>query len=143
MEHSLAGFMAQKAETIEVEKVAVSRRFKDENGNPILWEIRPITTKKDEEIRKYCTKRVKVPGKPGVMVPQLDSDQYIGMMAAECTVYPELNSAKLQESYHACGPDALLKAMLLPGEYANFAKKIQEINGFDETMDEKVTEAKN
>lgn len=143
METSLAVFMAKNAESSETEKIVVSRRFKDQNGNPVEWEIRPITTKEDEEIRRYCTKRVRMPGKPGVLVPQLDSDKYIGMMAAACTVYPELDSASLQESYGTNSSDALLKAMLLPGEYANYAKKIQEINGFDETLDEKVEEAKN
>ncbi|MHB8064466.1 MAG: phage tail assembly chaperone [Ruminiclostridium sp.] len=33
--------------------------------------------------------------------------------------------------------------MLKPGEYADFLSKIQEVNGFDVTMEELVEEAKN
>ena len=41
------------------------------------------------------------------------------------------------------GADKLLKTMLKPGEYQDLLKKIQEINGFDESMEDLVEEAKN
>ena len=41
------------------------------------------------------------------------------------------------------GADALLKAMLTPGEYANYLNKVQEICGFDITLQDEVDEAKN
>ena len=54
-----------------------------------------------------------------------------------------MNDAELQNSYGVMGADALLKKMLKPGEYAAYLEKVQEINGFNETFDEKVEEAKN
>lgn len=41
------------------------------------------------------------------------------------------------------GEDALLKAMLTPGEYSDYLAKVQEVNGFDIAMDELVEDAKN
>ena len=41
------------------------------------------------------------------------------------------------------GADALLQAMLTPGEYANYLTKVQEICGFDITLQDEVDEAKN
>ena len=41
------------------------------------------------------------------------------------------------------GADALLKTMLSPGEYADYLSKIQEVNGFDVTLQDEVEEAKN
>ncbi len=41
------------------------------------------------------------------------------------------------------GSDKLLKKMLRPGEYALYLKKVQEINGFDTTVEETAEQAKN
>ena len=49
----------------------------------------------------------------------------------------------LQDSYGVMGAEELLKVMLLPGEYANYLGKVQEICGFDKNMNDLVEEAKN
>lgn len=41
------------------------------------------------------------------------------------------------------GADALLKAMLTAGEYAGYLENVQQVNGFDETLEELEAEAKN
>ena len=53
------------------------------------------------------------------------------------------NDKELQDSYKVMGADALLKTMLTPGEYAEYLTKIQEVCGFDTTMQDEVDEAKN
>lgn len=35
----------------------------DKDGNPLMWEIKPISTKEDEAIRDACTFEVPIPGK--------------------------------------------------------------------------------
>jgi hypothetical protein len=67
----------------------------------------------------------------------------MGRLASACTVVPNLNDAELQNSYGVMGADAALKAMLTPGEYAEYLIRVQEVNGFDLTFEEKVDEAKN
>lgn len=146
---NLTAFLAENALPVEQIKVVVSPRFlsneKDEKGKlkPIEWEIKAIDGSADEMIRKSCTRRVPVPGKKNQFTKELDSDAYVGKLAVACTVFPNLNDAGLQDSYKVMGADALLKAMLTPGEYANFLTKIQEICGFDVTLQDEVDEAKN
>ena len=65
-------------------------------------------------------------------------------MIATSVVEPNLNNKDLQDSYGVMTPEELIKEMIdNPGEYNNFARFIQEYNGFDETLNEKVEKAKN
>ncbi len=141
---SLTAFMAPNAVQDEHIKYVVSARFVDEKTKePIEWEIQCIDSKHDEELRKACTRRVAVPGKRGQFTKETDYDKYVGLLAVECTVFPDLNNVELQNSYGVLCADELLKKMLKPGEYADYLEKIQEINGFNESFEDKVEEAKN
>jgi len=128
---------------VEHIKFPVSPRFRDKDKKPIEWEIKTITGTEDEALRKACTKRVPVPGKKNQFQRELDADAYLGKLAVACTVFPNLNDKELQDSYKVMGGDALLKAMLTPGEYADYLTKIQEVCGFDETLQDEVDEVKN
>ena len=139
----LSCFLAQNAIKVENVKYAASKRFIGPDGKPMEWEIKCVSPEEDELLKKECTKRVPVPGKRGVFLPETDYNLYVGKLAAACTVYPELNNKELQDSYHVMGSDSLLKKMLTPGEYSEYLAKIQEINGFDIGMGELVEEAKN
>lgn len=140
---TLSAFLAENALPVEHVKLAVSRRFLSPDKKPVEWEIQTIDSAADEAIRKTCTRRVPVPGKKNQFTKELDSDAYVGKLAVACTVFPNLNDKGLQDSYNVMGADALLKAMLTPGEYANYLTKIQEICGFDVTLQDEVDEAKN
>ena len=141
---TLTAFMAPNVVQEEHVKHIVSDRFIDqETKKPIEWEIRCVDSKKDEELRKACTRRVAVPGRKGQFTKETDFDKYVGLLAVECTVFPDLHNAELQNSYGVLSADELLKRMLKPGEYADYLEKIQEINGFNESFEDKVEEAKN
>lgn len=141
--YNLSAFMAQNAIQPEEIEFVASKRFVDENGKPIPWKIRCITSTEDEVIRKACTKRVPIPGKRNQFTQEIDSSLYVGKLAVACTVFPDLNDAELQDSYGVMGADVLLKTMLTPGEYAAYLVKIQEVNGFDVDMQDLVDEVKN
>ena len=136
-------FLKQNVQAVENEKYVASKRIKDENGNPVAWEIRALTSEEDELIRRECTKRVKVPGKRGQYMTDTDGNMYIAKIAAACTVYPNLLDAQTQDSYGVKTPEALLQAILLPGEYADYVEKIQEINGYETDDEDLVNEVKN
>lgn len=136
-------FMAQNKIKRENVKFVASKSFVDKNGKPLEWELKPIDNKEDEALRKMCTRQVKVPGKPNMVRPEMDSNQYIGKLAAACTVFPDLKNKDLQDSYHVMGDDELLKVMLSPGEYAEYCNKVSEVNDFDVDLSDKVEEAKN
>lgn len=139
---SLSAFLAENALAVENIRFTASPRFV-ENGKPVEWEIKTITATEDEALRKACAKRVPVPGRKNQYQRETDYDMYLGKLAVACTVFPDLKSAALQESYHVMGEETLLKAMLTPGEYADYISKVQEVCGFDTTLQEEVDEAKN
>lgn len=140
---TLSAFLAENALPVENIKFAASRRFLSPDKKPMEWEIKAISSTEDEALRKACTKRVPVPGKKNQFQRELDADAYLGKLAVACTVFPNLNDKELQDSYKVMCGDALLKAMLTPGEYADYLTKIQEVCGFDETLQDEVDEVKN
>ena len=139
---NLSVFLSQNAVQDENVKYAASKRFV-EKDKPVEWELKSITSDEDEALRNSCTKRGQVPGKKGQYTLDTDYEKYLGLLSAKCIVFPNLNDAELQNSYGVMGADALLKAMLKPGEYQDLLKKVQEVNGFDIGLDELVDEAKN
>ncbi len=134
--------------TNKVEKTngfyAPTKSLCDENGKPLEWEFRHITSKENEELQDKCTIDVQIPGKPNVYRPRVQSGKYIRKMIVASVVMPDLLDAELQDSYGVKGEDDLLMAMVDdPGEYNELAAFVQQFQGFDVPFQEKVAEAKN
>ena len=163
---SLSAFLTKNTIQVENVKYVASKRFLsdnpelDERGNPIVigktvdgkpihkmkpmeWEIRAITGTEDEALRKSCAKRVPIPGKKNQYQKETDYDMYLGKLAVACTVFPDLNNKELQDDRKVMGAEALLKTMLTPGEYTDSLQKVQEVCGFETTLQDEVDEAKN
>ena len=116
----------------------------DENGKPLEWEFRPITSKENEELRDSCTIEVQVKGKPNLFRPKVKAADYVAKMIVASTVYPDLYDAKLQDSYGVKTPEDLLYAMVdNAGEYQEFTVLMQKYQGFTQSLDDKVEAAKN
>lgn len=116
----------------------------DEKGNPVLWTIRAVTTEEEEKIREECTINEQVTGKPNAYRPKLLTSKYLAKLICASVVEPDLYNKELQDSYGVMTPEELIKVMIdNPGEYGDFANFIQNYNGFDETLQDKVDEAKN
>lgn len=123
---------------------AATKSLLDENGEPLIWTIKPLTTSENDAIRDECTKDVPVVGKANMFRPKLNTSKYIAKMICASIVEPNLNDKELQDSYGVMTPDELLKEMVDdPGEYSDFAAFVQQFNGFTTTMEDKVEEAKN
>lgn len=121
-----------------------TKSLTDENGKPLEWVIKPLTTRDNDNIRDDCMREVPVVGKPNVFRPKLDTSKYIAKMICTCVVEPDLFDKDLQDSYGVMTPEDLLKEMIDdPGEYQELAAFIQKYNGFDTTLEDKVEEAKN
>lgn len=122
---------------------AATKSLTDENGNPLLWTIKPLTTKENESIRDECMIEVPVKGKPNMFRPKLNTSKYIAKMICACIVEPNMYDKELQDSYGVMTPEDLLKEMVDDAnEYQELASFIQNFNGFN-GFDEKVEEAKN
>lgn len=121
-----------------------SKSFVDKDGNPVMWEIKPLTTAQDETIRDACMREIPVPGKRGQYRSKIDVNLYMAKQMVAAIVFPDLNNAELQDSYGVKTPEALLKEMIdNPSEYMDFANYIREQSGFDTEIEEEVEEAKN
>lgn len=116
----------------------------DENGKPLEWEFRHITSKENETIREDCTIEVPITGKPGMYRQKLQSSLYVQRMICASVVTPDLYDKELQDSYGVMKPEELLLAMVDdPGEYNDLAAYVQKFLGFNVSFEDKVDEAKN
>lgn len=116
----------------------------DEEGNPLKWEFKHLTSKENEDLRENCTYEVQVTGKPNVFRPKLNANKYICKMICASTVYPDLYDAELQDSYGVKTPEELLYALVDdPGEYNDLGAWVQQYQGFNKSLDDKVEEVKN
>jgi hypothetical protein len=137
----LSAFFRDAVPEQGVEEFVLSDRFKNKEGNPIPWELRSLSEEENEELRKASTKRVRL--KTGQYVNEINQDEYVARLATACVVFPNLKDAALQKSYGVMGSEGLLKKMLMSGEYASLLEKIQELNGFDKSINDLKDEVKN
>ena len=137
-------FMKKNKIVKENTTYAVTKSLIDENGNPLVWVIKPLTTKENDAIRDECMIDVPVKGKPNVFRPRLNTSKYIAKMLCACVVEPNLYDKELQDSYGVMTPEELLKEMVdNAAEYDAFTTFVQNFNGFNGTIEDKVEEAKN
>lgn len=137
-----SAFMAQNVQTLENKKVVISNRFKDASGKPIEWEIRAISSEENEELQRKCYVNTPVVGQRNQFTRELDQIKYTKALLAMSVVYPDLNNAKLQDSYGVKTPEALLQKMLYPREEAKLANEVMAFSQVEE-LEDLVEEAKN
>lgn len=137
----LQAFFMENAIKAPVIEYVASKRF-GANGKPVAWKIQPITNEENEAILNQCKKKSFVPGTRETRVTT-DQEKYAAMIMTKCIVFPNLNDAALQDSYQAVGAEELIKKMLTPGEYMDLFLAVQDANGYDTGMEEKIKEAKN
>lgn len=142
MSDNLKAFMAESAiQYKEVDYVA-SERFIDEKNNPIPWKLRILTETELSKLKAQCKKRV-TNHKTQQSYIETDSSKLADLMIENSVIYPNLNNAQLQDSYGAVGAIDLAKKMLIPGEYNDLILAVNEANGFNSGMAEKIKRAKN
>lgn len=134
----LKAFLKQNKKKTENVKVVASRDFTGEDGKPLEWEIRPLKTKEADKIRSITTSI----GKDGKVTP--DTAAFNRIVAARCTVFPNLNDTELQDSYGVMGAEELIQEMLdKDGDYQKYIKEILKISGFETTDAQLTKDVKN
>ena len=134
-------FLKQNTIPVENQEVEVSKRFKDDTGNTVKFEIKSISNEMDDALRKQNTRQVKKA--KGVIVPELDQQKYFVDLVLKSLVYPDLDDKELQDSWGVMDSRELINAMLLPGEYTALLQEVQKINGWDLNVEDIKEEAKN
>ncbi len=137
-------FMKQNKIKKENTTFAPTKSLLDENGEPIKFIIKPLTTKENEDIREACTVDIPVTGKPNMFRPKLNTSKYLAKMLCSCIIEPNLFDKELQDSYGVMTPEDLIREMIDdPGEYQDFVVFVQNFNGFNVSLEDKVDNAKN
>jgi hypothetical protein len=131
----LARFFAQAAKRENL-RVAVSARFVDEAGEPILWELKPLSAADMQSYLADCAAKREFAG------GRLKQEEIMLGLLAKSVVYPDLQDAELQDSYGVMGAENLLLAMLSPGEYRALQKAFEGLN-MQGLPAERVAQAKN
>lgn len=138
MERSLKAFL----NPIKVENafVEVSNRFLDEDGKPIKWEIRAISSEENDRLTRKHTKRDRK-----TKQEIFDRSSYINELVASAVVYPDLKNAELQKAYGVLGEVELLQKLLtVMGEFLTLSEEVQKLSGlFLGEEEDVVTEIKN
>jgi hypothetical protein len=139
---TMKSFMKGQAKETKSEFVIVSKRYTDEEGKVIPFEIKAIPTERIEQLQDECT--IPVYKKRQKVDEKLDVKRFAGRMAVESTVFPDFKDPELLASYGLIDPVDLAKAVLnVGGEYIEWVQAVQRVNGFDEDFEELVEEAKN
>ena len=121
----------------EPKEIVISDRFKDENGNPVPFKIRPLTQEENAALIKR-TKRVKVVN--GVRQEVIDSTLLSALTVLEATIEPDFKAKEVCDAFGVLDPAMVPGKMLLSGEYAKLMQEITALSGFDTDAED---EAKN
>ena len=140
---NLSRFLKKNKVQKKNERYAPTASLKFDDGTPLKWEFKHLTTKEDEEIRDSCTTEIPIRGKAGAYRQKFNASRYLAEMIVASTVEPDLYNAELQDSYGVKTPTDLLYALVDdPGEYQDFCIWMQKFQGFD-VLEDKVKAAKN
>lgn len=150
---SIQAFMRPELKENPIVEIPGIDTFKDENGVPIPFKIRMITTSDLERIRKGCKVRriaKDTKGKPifnGGVVQY--SEEYDGNamgkhMIEEAMVFPDLHDKELLAYYEVNTAVELIDKLFRKlDDFTYVLNKIQEISGISDDGDEIIEEAKN
>lgn len=141
---NLSLFLKKNKKTKENKFYAPTKSLLDENGEPLKWEFRHVSTKEIDKITEECMIEVPVKGKPGMYRPKVNNTKFVEKLIIKATVEPDLYNSELQDSYGVMTPEDLLKEMVDdPAEYNSLAEFVKNFGGDNETLSDKVEAAKN
>lgn len=136
---SLTSFLKDNVvDPYQVVEYVVSDRFKDENGAPIKWKLKPMSpdialqVSDDAVITDIKSKKA-----------EFKTSAYQKNVVVRSVIYPDLNNAELQDSYGVMNGSDLLNKMLNADEFNGLLNKCMDVNGLSKDFSEKKDEVKN
>lgn len=134
---TLQAFLNENLVSDITDEVAISKRFKDKEGNLLKFKIRAQTTEEFADAQKYATGNYKR-GKELTV----DTTKLMSRTVIDCTVEPSFRDADSIKKTGCMSAEQYLNKVLTAGEIANLYNEISKISGF-ESMQDLVDEAKN
>ncbi len=136
-------FMKQNQVVKENTTYAATKSLVDDDGKPLEWEIKPVTTRENDAIIDECTYEVPITGKPNMYRMKMNQMKYRAKLICASVVSPNLHNKELLDSYGVMDPTDLIREMIPDvGEYSRFFEFINEYNNLV-PFQEEVDEAKN
>lgn len=133
-------FMKKNKIKVENIQYPATASLRDEDGKPLLWELRAITTKERNKISEECARFIGLEN--GETEQKLDSEKFLSKLAAASVVYPNLRDRELQDSYGVMTPEDLILEMIDSAEeFDNLIKTIK--NHWKVDIGKEIEEAKN
>jgi len=108
----------------------------------VPFTVSAMTDDQFSEYQKRCTKRVGT-GAKAVLNSTVDFNKLKTVIVAAHVVEPNIRDTKFLKDGGWQTAEDFIAAKLTPGEVLDIYKVINEISGFDATMDEEVEDAKN
>ena len=139
----LKSFLKQNVKPSAHEKVQISNRIIDEEtGEPEFWEIRALDSYELDECERQATKLQRV-GKTDRYEAQTDQGKFALMTLTRAIVYPDLTDKEVQDSFGVNNPEDLLCRLLLPGERQKLITICNQLNSYEQSLDDAVEQSKN
>lgn len=138
---NLKAFLLENAIPAEDVTYVASRRFVGADRKPIAWKLRILTSEESDKLLNQSKHKEFVPGTRDIKIVT-DNEAFLAKLICASVTFPNLNDASLQDSYQAIGAEDLIHKMLTPGEYVDLASAVQEANGFEVGMQDKIERAK-
>ena len=118
---------------VENKELLISERFRDENGKPVPFVIRPVSQGENDILVRTSTRTVKVNGQP---VEKLNNVEYSRRVVVAATVTPDFTSEELCRAYGTMDPLEVPGKMLLVGEYNKLSAAIMALSGLEDDLEE-------
>jgi len=118
------------------EDVPVSSRFKDDDGNILLFKIKGVSM---DEYDRYQKKSMEKEGDEY----RFNSSKYALELTINHTVDPNFRSAELISAAGCFTPEQYIQKKLRPGEIERLSDQILKLSGFGENFESLRKEAKN
>lgn len=131
---SIKYFLKQNKKPDELKEIVVSDSFVDENGKPIAWKIRPITSYEEKRISESKGVREERKDKRTGNITVLQNDtELLARIAAQAVVFPDLGDRELQDSYSTelkkiTTKVDLLREMLDAGQVYQLATEVSKLS---------------
>lgn len=135
----LSAFLHPVSTVVEKEAV-ISRRFVDENGDPVPFRIRSMTQEEMDTLVKKSTKTVKVNGQQSELFDGLEFNR---RLIVNATVVPDFSAKEMCDAYGVVDPLLVPVKMLLPGEYQRLLDAITSLSDIKKPGEEESESEKN
>ncbi|WYP24747.1 phage portal protein [Alkalihalobacillus sp. FSL W8-0930] len=133
--YDMSFFLSGNEAKAPKEKAIITRRFKDQNGEPIPFVFQAISTERIEDLQKFHTKTITKGKRRGQK--DFDNERFSAAIAVESTIYPKFSDAKILKSYGTQDAITAAKKMLsIGGEYSNWIDRAMLVNGYGEESED-------